>query len=100
MMVLEQKLELEQLKVCSRLRQNLPRQARFQTAAMLFVIKPESERVILLVYKTCSSALFLFFSRQESLTKLGVGCKDEVENWFTGEKLGLSGYDRLLTVFE
>lgn len=30
---------------------------------------------------------------QESLTKLGVGCKDEVENWFTGEKLGLSGYE-------
>lgn len=37
---------------------------------------------------------------QESLTKLGVGCKDEVENWFTGEKLGLSGYDRPSAMFE
>lgn len=33
---------------------------------------------------------------KESLTKLGVGCKDEVENWFTGEKLGLSGTIDLL----
>lgn len=30
-------------------------------------------------------------SLQESLTKMGVGAKDDIENWFTGEKLGLSG---------
>ncbi|XP_061782841.1 proline dehydrogenase 1, mitochondrial [Nerophis lumbriciformis] len=28
---------------------------------------------------------------KESLTKLGVAAKDDIENWFTGEKLGLSG---------
>lgn len=36
MMVLEQRLELEQLKVWSRLRPNLPCHARFHTAAMLY----------------------------------------------------------------
>ena len=30
-------------------------------------------------------------SFQDSLTKLGVGAKDDIENWFTGEKLGSSG---------
>ncbi|XP_041754005.1 proline dehydrogenase 1, mitochondrial [Coregonus clupeaformis] len=33
---------------------------------------------------------------KESLTKLGVGNKDDIENWFTGEKLGLSGTIDLL----
>ncbi|XP_053195934.1 proline dehydrogenase 1, mitochondrial [Scomber japonicus] len=33
---------------------------------------------------------------QESLTKMGVGAKDDIENWFTGEKLGLSGTIDLL----
>ncbi|GAA6217091.1 proline dehydrogenase 1, mitochondrial-like isoform X1 [Lates japonicus] len=33
---------------------------------------------------------------KESLTKLGVGAKDDIENWFTGEKLGLSGTIDLL----
>ncbi|XP_038826486.1 proline dehydrogenase 1, mitochondrial-like [Salvelinus namaycush] len=33
---------------------------------------------------------------KESLTKLGVGNKDEIENWFTGEKLGSSGTIDLL----
>ncbi|XP_018526801.1 proline dehydrogenase 1, mitochondrial [Lates calcarifer] len=33
---------------------------------------------------------------KESLTKLGVGDKDDIENWFTGEKLGLSGTIDLL----
>ncbi|XP_061888127.1 proline dehydrogenase 1, mitochondrial [Entelurus aequoreus] len=28
---------------------------------------------------------------KESLTKLGVAAKEDIENWFTGEKLGLSG---------
>uniref|UniRef100_A0A3Q4M9C7 Proline dehydrogenase n=1 Tax=Neolamprologus brichardi TaxID=32507 RepID=A0A3Q4M9C7_NEOBR len=33
---------------------------------------------------------------KESLTELGVGAKDDIENWFTGEKLGLSGTIDLL----
>ncbi|XP_073334387.1 proline dehydrogenase 1, mitochondrial [Pagrus major] len=33
---------------------------------------------------------------KESLTTLGVGAKDDIENWFTGEKLGLSGTIDLL----
>nr|XP_020474237.1 proline dehydrogenase 1, mitochondrial-like [Monopterus albus] len=33
---------------------------------------------------------------KESLTKMGVGSKDDVENWFIGEKLGLSGTIDLL----
>ncbi|XP_071755649.1 proline dehydrogenase 1, mitochondrial isoform X2 [Centroberyx gerrardi] len=33
---------------------------------------------------------------KESLTKLGVGAKDDIENWFTGEKLGSSGTIDLL----
>ncbi|XP_041815827.1 proline dehydrogenase 1, mitochondrial [Chelmon rostratus] len=33
---------------------------------------------------------------KESLTMLGVGAKDDIENWFTGEKLGLSGTIDLL----
>ncbi|XP_035632209.1 proline dehydrogenase 1, mitochondrial-like isoform X1 [Oncorhynchus keta] len=33
---------------------------------------------------------------KESLTKLGVGNKDDIENWFTGEKLGSSGTIDLL----
>ncbi|XP_036385280.1 proline dehydrogenase 1, mitochondrial [Megalops cyprinoides] len=33
---------------------------------------------------------------QESLTKLGVGDRDDIENWFTGEKLGSSGTIDLL----
>uniref|UniRef100_A0A671XTW7 Proline dehydrogenase n=1 Tax=Sparus aurata TaxID=8175 RepID=A0A671XTW7_SPAAU len=33
---------------------------------------------------------------KESLTMLGVGAKDDIENWFTGEKLGLSGAIDLL----
>ncbi|CAK6959475.1 proline dehydrogenase 1%2C mitochondrial [Scomber scombrus] len=33
---------------------------------------------------------------KESLTKMGVGAKDDIENWFTGEKLGLSGTIDLL----
>ncbi|XP_070706835.1 proline dehydrogenase 1, mitochondrial [Pempheris klunzingeri] len=33
---------------------------------------------------------------KESLTKMGVGHKDDIENWFTGEKLGLSGTIDLL----
>ncbi|XP_069569914.1 proline dehydrogenase 1, mitochondrial isoform X2 [Brachyistius frenatus] len=33
---------------------------------------------------------------KESLTQLGVGAKDDIENWFTGEKLGLSGTIDLL----
>lgn len=33
---------------------------------------------------------------KESLTKLGVGAKDDIENWFTGERLGLSGTIDLL----
>ncbi|XP_030623245.1 proline dehydrogenase 1, mitochondrial [Chanos chanos] len=33
---------------------------------------------------------------QDSLTKLGVGCKADIENWFTGEKLGSSGTIDLL----
>nr|XP_029484136.1 proline dehydrogenase 1, mitochondrial-like isoform X2 [Oncorhynchus nerka] len=33
---------------------------------------------------------------KESLTQLGVGNKDDIENWFTGEKLGLSGTIDLL----
>ncbi|XP_076020018.1 proline dehydrogenase 1, mitochondrial [Genypterus blacodes] len=33
---------------------------------------------------------------KESLAKLGVGAKDDIENWFTGEKLGLSGTIDLL----
>lgn len=33
---------------------------------------------------------------KESLTEMGVGDKDEIENWFTGEKLGLSGTIDLL----
>nr|XP_046230160.1 proline dehydrogenase 1, mitochondrial isoform X1 [Scatophagus argus]XP_046230161.1 proline dehydrogenase 1, mitochondrial isoform X2 [Scatophagus argus] len=33
---------------------------------------------------------------KESLTKLGVGAMDDIENWFTGEKLGLSGTIDLL----
>ncbi|XP_071378447.1 proline dehydrogenase 1, mitochondrial isoform X3 [Centroberyx affinis] len=32
----------------------------------------------------------------ESLTKLGVGTKNDIENWFTGEKLGSSGTIDLL----
>ncbi|KAG7224019.1 hypothetical protein INR49_015276 [Caranx melampygus] len=28
---------------------------------------------------------------KESLTKMGVGAKDDIANWFSGEKLGLSG---------
>ncbi|XP_054612433.1 proline dehydrogenase 1, mitochondrial [Dunckerocampus dactyliophorus] len=33
---------------------------------------------------------------KESLTRLGVAAKDVIENWFTGEKLGLSGTIDLL----
>ncbi|MEQ2286704.1 hypothetical protein AMECASPLE_005142 [Ameca splendens] len=33
---------------------------------------------------------------KESLTQMGVGARDDVENWFTGEKLGLSGAIDLL----
>ncbi|XP_060916940.1 proline dehydrogenase 1, mitochondrial [Labrus mixtus] len=33
---------------------------------------------------------------KESLTKMGLGAKDDIENWFTGEKLGLSGTIDLL----
>lgn len=33
---------------------------------------------------------------QDSLTKLGVGAKQDIENWFTGEKLGSSGTIDLL----
>ncbi|XP_007234035.3 proline dehydrogenase 1, mitochondrial [Astyanax mexicanus] len=33
---------------------------------------------------------------QDSLTKLGVGAKHDIENWFTGEKLGSSGTIDLL----
>lgn len=33
---------------------------------------------------------------KENLTQLGVGAKDDIENWFTGEKLGLSGTIDLL----
>uniref|UniRef100_A0A3P8SX06 Proline dehydrogenase n=1 Tax=Amphiprion percula TaxID=161767 RepID=A0A3P8SX06_AMPPE len=33
---------------------------------------------------------------KESLTEMGVGAKDDIENWFTGEKLGLSGTIDLL----
>ncbi|XP_047426216.1 proline dehydrogenase 1, mitochondrial-like [Mugil cephalus] len=33
---------------------------------------------------------------KESLTRLGVGAKDDIDNWFTGEKLGLSGTIDLL----
>ncbi|KAF7666289.1 hypothetical protein LDENG_00114100 [Lucifuga dentata] len=33
---------------------------------------------------------------KESLAKLGVGGKDDIENWFTGEKLGLTGTIDLL----
>uniref|UniRef100_H3CUI9 Proline dehydrogenase n=1 Tax=Tetraodon nigroviridis TaxID=99883 RepID=H3CUI9_TETNG len=33
---------------------------------------------------------------QESLTKMGFGAKDDIENWFSGEKLGLSGTIDLL----
>uniref|UniRef100_A0A3Q2G5A1 Proline dehydrogenase n=1 Tax=Cyprinodon variegatus TaxID=28743 RepID=A0A3Q2G5A1_CYPVA len=33
---------------------------------------------------------------KESLTQMGVGAKDDIENWFTGEKLGLSGTIDLL----
>lgn len=33
---------------------------------------------------------------KESLAKMGVGDKDDIENWFTGEKLGLSGTIDLL----
>ncbi|XP_070845728.1 proline dehydrogenase 1, mitochondrial [Chaetodon trifascialis] len=33
---------------------------------------------------------------KESLTMLGVGAKDDIENWLTGEKLGLSGTIDLL----
>ncbi|XP_047228926.1 proline dehydrogenase 1, mitochondrial isoform X3 [Girardinichthys multiradiatus] len=33
---------------------------------------------------------------KESLTQMGVGARDDIENWFTGEKLGLSGTIDLL----
>ncbi|XP_075944814.1 proline dehydrogenase 1, mitochondrial [Anarhichas minor] len=33
---------------------------------------------------------------QESLTEMGIGAMDDKENWFTGEKLGLSGTIDLL----
>ncbi|XP_037548383.1 proline dehydrogenase 1, mitochondrial [Nematolebias whitei] len=33
---------------------------------------------------------------KESLAQMGVGDKDDIENWFTGEKLGLSGTIDLL----
>lgn len=33
---------------------------------------------------------------KNSLTEMGVGAKDDIENWFTGEKLGLSGAIDLL----
>uniref|UniRef100_A0AAY4CJ68 Proline dehydrogenase n=1 Tax=Denticeps clupeoides TaxID=299321 RepID=A0AAY4CJ68_9TELE len=33
---------------------------------------------------------------QESLTQMGVGAKADIKNWFTGEKLGLSGTIDLL----
>ncbi|KAK7898657.1 hypothetical protein WMY93_019510 [Mugilogobius chulae] len=33
---------------------------------------------------------------KENLTEMGVGAKDEIENWFTGERLGLSGTIDLL----
>ncbi|CAJ1070577.1 proline dehydrogenase 1%2C mitochondrial [Xyrichtys novacula] len=33
---------------------------------------------------------------KESLAEMGVGAKDDIENWFTGEKLGLSGTIDLL----
>uniref|UniRef100_A0A3Q3FUV6 Proline dehydrogenase n=1 Tax=Labrus bergylta TaxID=56723 RepID=A0A3Q3FUV6_9LABR len=33
---------------------------------------------------------------KESLSKMGLGAKDDIENWFTGEKLGLSGTIDLL----
>ncbi|XP_032394713.1 proline dehydrogenase 1, mitochondrial [Etheostoma spectabile] len=33
---------------------------------------------------------------KESLTKMGIGAKNDIENWFTGEKLGLSGTIDLL----
>lgn len=33
---------------------------------------------------------------KESLAEMGVGAKDEIENWFTGERLGLSGTIDLL----
>ncbi|XP_056146668.1 proline dehydrogenase 1, mitochondrial [Lampris incognitus] len=37
-----------------------------------------------------------FEELKESLTKLGVGAKDDIDNWFTGEKLGSSGTIDLL----
>ncbi|XP_034048839.1 proline dehydrogenase 1, mitochondrial isoform X2 [Thalassophryne amazonica] len=33
---------------------------------------------------------------KESLTEMGVGAKNDIDNWFTGEKLGLSGTIDLL----
>ncbi|KAK5616783.1 hypothetical protein CRENBAI_020470 [Crenichthys baileyi] len=33
---------------------------------------------------------------KECLTQMGVGARDDIENWFTGEKLGLSGTIDLL----
>ncbi|KAM9307024.1 proline dehydrogenase 1, mitochondrial isoform 2-T2 [Pholidichthys leucotaenia] len=33
---------------------------------------------------------------KENMTELGIGAKDDLENWFTGEKLGLSGTIDLL----
>ncbi|XP_029025254.1 proline dehydrogenase 1, mitochondrial [Betta splendens] len=33
---------------------------------------------------------------KENLTKLGVGSRDEIDNWFSGEKLGVSGTIDLL----
>ncbi|TNM91957.1 hypothetical protein fugu_018969 [Takifugu bimaculatus] len=33
---------------------------------------------------------------KESLAKMGLGAKDDIENWFSGEKLGLSGTIDLL----
>lgn len=33
----------------------------------------------------------LNISLKENMAKLGVGSKDDIENWFSGEKLGVSG---------
>lgn len=87
MSVLEQKLELEQLKVCQAF-SLIQVHTCFVKKNGLF----ESFLFDLKIF-TCSTAftIFEFLSLQENLAQLGVGAKDDIENWFTGEKLGLSG---------
>lgn len=102
MLLLEQKLELEQLKVCVCVCVDLESGAgpgvfrsngccQFHTQPstnMSRLCDFTSDRVGSVCFLSLTAEMFIL---QESLTKLGVGPRDDIENWFTGEKLGLSG---------